>query len=160
MYTRAEADGPENGPTDPHSIESRIQQGYFDLGASPQMKVGAEGKPRFRSWLKGYLEGNASISLTDAIAAGAELAGVDITTVERWVIPMVSILPSAPLEKYRDGTAWMLRLKAQTTRESHDGNGVPARRRPPKPARGNGSPAPHANGQPGGAENGNGDGAT
>ena len=156
MYVR------EHEHIDPHSVEQRLAEGYADHSATPQMRAGAIAKPRFRTWLLAYLDSHATVSMREAIAAGAEITGKDITTVERWLIPMAS--DPGLVDKYHSNGEWMLRLKptgagvrinvnghASTNGKASGGNGSPAstgdgspaRTRPPRTARGNGSPASH-----------------
>jgi hypothetical protein len=133
----------EGEQTDPHSAEQRRRRGYMDSDASPQMRAGAAGKPQFRAWLIDYLDRNGRLEKNEAVAAGAELTGMDITTIERWLIPMVS--SQGPIEKEFTNSEWVLRLKAGQA----SADGTPGRQRPPRFVRANGTPGPRANGRPG-----------
>lgn len=128
----------EKNGEDPYSLKLRQNNGYMDPSAPAQMRAGARTKPAFRSWLIEHLEQHGTISAKDAVAEGAERTGMDITTIARWMAPMVSKWSGA-VEQYEAEGEAMLRLKpipmtkggANGPPGAAEGNGPPARRRPP-----------------------------
>lgn len=97
------------GGNDPHSAKQRLATGYADSDASPAMRASALAKPRFREWLTTYLREHGRLTRQEAIASGAEITGMDVTTVDRWVQALESLL--GPIEKFIEAGEWQLRLR-------------------------------------------------